>query len=153
MWFCSVENCKLARSVQHNSSQLANFTCMHVDQVKSNYPQVLPVAVLSPNLDKFVASESVKDSIKELIKDATSCTIELTYSNAGLRHNVLYGPITASNPLGYCHVRKNTDPYPLVQIYKFRGGRNPSDLCSGDPYSQGTLTPRAPLGTIIPWGF
>ena len=21
----------------------------------------------------------------------------------------VYGPITASNPLGYCHVRKNTD--------------------------------------------
>ena len=76
LWFCSVENCKLARSVQHNSSQLANFTCTHVDQVKSNYQQVLPVAVLSPNLDKFVASESLKDSIKELIKNATSCAIE-----------------------------------------------------------------------------
>ena len=47
LWFCSVENCKLARSVQHNSSRLANFTCTHVDQVKSNYQQVSPVAVLS----------------------------------------------------------------------------------------------------------
>ena len=35
------------------------------------------------------------------------------------------------------------DPYPLVQIEKFRGGRNPSDLCSGDPYPQ--ATPRGPF--------
>ena len=76
LWFCSVENCQLARSAQHNSTRLNNFTCTQVDQVKSNYQQVSPVAVLSPNLDKFVASESLKDSIKKLTKNATSCAIE-----------------------------------------------------------------------------
>ena len=57
------------------------------------------------------------------------------------------------------------DPYPLVQICKFRGGRNPSDLCSGDPYPQSTPgdpypqgTPGDPYpqgtpGTIFPRGF
>ena len=39
------------------------------------------------------------------------------------------------------------DPYLLVQIYKFRGGRNPSDLCSGDPYPQGTPGNPYPQGT------
>ena len=99
LWFCSVEK----------SSQLANFTCTHVDQVKSNYQQVLPVAVLSPNLDKFVASESLKDSIKELIKNATSCAIEHIAMQVSDTMYCVYGPITASNPLGYCNVRKNTD--------------------------------------------
>ena len=107
LWFCSVENCKLARSVQHNSSQLANFTCTHVDQVKSNYQQVLPMAVLSPNLDKFVASESLKDSIKELIKNATSCAIEHIAMQVSDTMYCVYRPITASNPLGYCHCEKN----------------------------------------------
>ena len=92
-WFCNVENCKLARSVQHNSSQLANFTCTHVDQVKSNYQQVLPVAVLSPNLDKFVVS-----SIKELIKNATSCAIEHIAMQVSDTMYCVYGPITANNP-------------------------------------------------------
>ena len=39
------------------------------------------------------------------------------------------------------------DPYPLVQIYKFRRGRNPSDLCSGGPYK---LSPGQPWGPLPP---
>jgi hypothetical protein len=30
LWFCTVEGCKTTRSVKHNSSQLADFTCPHI---------------------------------------------------------------------------------------------------------------------------
>ncbi len=107
LWFCSTEACKIARSVKHNSAQLANFTCPHIKEVKSNFHQSSPVAVFKPDLDKFVASESIKNSIKELMDNATS--VEHVAIQVSDTVFCVYGPVTASNPLGYCHVRKSTE--------------------------------------------
>ena len=108
LWFCSVENCKIARSVKLNSSQLANFSCPHIDEVvKSNCQLSLPVAYLRPNLESFVASESLKTCIKEVINGAQSVQhVAMQVSDTMF---CVYGPATASNPLGFCHVRKCSD--------------------------------------------
>lgn len=107
LWFCTVEGCKTTRSVKHNSSQLADFTCPHIDEVKSNCQQSSPVAVFKPDLERFVASESVKKSIKEIMNDGTSMEhLAMQVSDTVF---CVYGPVTASNPLGFCHVRKSTE--------------------------------------------
>jgi hypothetical protein len=65
MWFCSVERCNIARSVSHQSSRLADFSCRHIDEAKGcKSPSV---AILKPNLDNFVCSESLKSSMQTVL--------------------------------------------------------------------------------------
>ena len=105
LWFCSAENCKLVRSDKLNSSQLANFSCPHIDEVvKTNCQLSLPVAYLKPDLERFVASESLKTCIKEVINGAQSVQhVAIQVSDSMF---CVYGQATASNPLGFCHVRR-----------------------------------------------
>ena len=105
LWFCSAENYKLARSVKLNSSQLADFSCPHIDEVvKTNCQLSLAVAYLKPDLERFVASEFLKSCIKEVINGEQSVQhVALQISETMF---CIYGPATASNPLGFCHVRR-----------------------------------------------
>ncbi|XP_028415288.1 HMG domain-containing protein 3-like [Dendronephthya gigantea] len=105
MWFCSVEACKIVRSVSHQSSRLANFSCRHVDEAK-DCTKTPPVAILKPDLDKFVGSESLKSSLQSILNSAAcmqNCVIQVSD-----RMFCVLGQTSASNPLGYCHVRKGT---------------------------------------------
>ena len=102
-WLCGIEKCKIARSVLHNSSRLEEFSCQHIDKVKTSGISA-SVAVLKPNLDDFVCSESLRNSMKEVIDTATS-TKNVVTQVSDLMFCVV-GPTTASNPLGFCHVHK-----------------------------------------------
>ena len=106
--FCSIENCKIARSVKLNSSQLANFTCPHINEVvKINCLLSLPLAYLKPNLDRFVAGESLKTRIKEVIDgNCIAQSVQHVAMQVSDTMFCVFGPATASNPLGFCHVRK-----------------------------------------------
>ena len=56
MWFCSVEGCKIARSVSRQSSRLADFSCRHIDEAKGcKSPSV---AILKPNLENISKQSS-----------------------------------------------------------------------------------------------
>ena len=105
MWFCSVEGCKIARSVSRQSSRLADFSCRHIDEAKGcKSPSV---AILKPNLDKFVCSESLKSSMQTVLS-AGACMQNFVIQVSDKMFCVL-GQTSASNPLGYCHVRKGTN--------------------------------------------
>ena len=65
MWFCIHENCKIARSVKHNSSRLTDFTCVHIDEVKLGN-KCTPLSLLKPELDKFVCSVALRNSIRDI---------------------------------------------------------------------------------------
>jgi hypothetical protein len=105
MWFCSVERCNIARSVSHQSSRLADFSCRHIDEAKGcKSPSV---AILKPNLDNFVCSESLKSSMQTVLS-AGACMQNFVIQVSDKMFCVL-GQTSASNPLGYCHVRKGTN--------------------------------------------
>ena len=104
MWFCSHENCKIARSVKHNSSRLTDFSCVHIDEVKLGN-KCTPLSLLKPELDKFVCSVALRNSIRDIL-NAAELTQNIAVQVSDMMFCVL-GPISASNPLGYCHVRKN----------------------------------------------
>jgi ribosomal protein L37AE/L43A len=106
LWFCSLEECKIARSVQHNSSRLAEFSCRHVDEVKF-CDKSPPVAILKPDLDNFVCSETLRNSIQDVLNVAGSMPMASPAVQVSDAMFCAFGPITASNPLGYCHVRKS----------------------------------------------
>ena len=77
----------------------------------------LSVAYFKPDLERFVASESLKKSIKDILNGARSIKHKAMHVLDTML--CVYGPATASNPLGYCHVRKsleysNRDPRHLV---------------------------------------
>jgi hypothetical protein len=65
MWFCGVEGCKIARSVSHQSSSIADFSSQHIDEAKGC--KSLSVAILKPDLDNFVCSESLKSSMQTVL--------------------------------------------------------------------------------------
>lgn len=97
---CGFAVLKIARSVQLNSSQLANFSCPHINEVvKTNCQQSLPVAYLKPDLERFVASESLKTYIKEVINGARS--VEHVAMQVSDTMFCAYGPGTASIPWGF----------------------------------------------------
>lgn len=104
MWFCSVEECKIKRSVQHNSSRLEEFSCKHIVEAK-NTDRTPPVAILTPDLSTFVCSDTIKKELQDVL-DATK--FENTVIQVSDASFSVLGPATASNPLGYCHVRKST---------------------------------------------
>lgn len=71
IWFCSHESCKIARSVNHNSSRLADFSCGHIDEVKVGNKST-PLAIFKPDLHKFVCSEALRNSIRDILNAAES---------------------------------------------------------------------------------
>ncbi len=101
MWFCSNEGCKVARSVQHNSSRLEKFSCRHIAEIK-NSEKCPPVTILEPGLDNFVCSESLRNTIQDVLNPKKRFVVQV--SDAMF---CVFGPVSASNPLGYCHVRKS----------------------------------------------
>lgn len=69
LWFCSVEECKIKRSVQHNSSSLGEFSCKHIVEANAA-DRILPVAILTPDLSTFVCSETIKKGLQDVLDDA-----------------------------------------------------------------------------------
>ena len=105
VWFCSHESCKVARSVNHNSSRLADFSCDHIDEVKVGNKST-PLAIFKPDLPKLVCSEALRSSLQDILNAAES-----TQPTAIQVCDTMFcalGPVSASNPLGYCHLRKST---------------------------------------------
>ena len=104
MWFCSHKGCKVARSVQHNSPHLKKFSCGHIDEIKNFGEVPPPVTILEPDLDNFVCSKSLRNTIQGVL-NAADPKQQFVVQVSDARFCV-FGPVSASNPLSYCHVHK-----------------------------------------------
>ncbi|CAB4033203.1 Hypothetical predicted protein, partial [Paramuricea clavata] len=107
LWFCSLEECKIARSVQHNSSRLAEFSCRHIDEVKF-CDKSPPVAILKPDLDNFVCSETLRNSIQDVLNVAGSMPMASAAVQVSDAMFCAFGPITATI-LHSCFVTNTLD--------------------------------------------
>ena len=134
MWFCSHENCKIARSVKHNSSRLTDFSCVHIDEVKLGN-KCTPLSLLKPELDKFVCSVALRNSIRDIL-NAAELTQNIGVQVSDMMFCVL-GPISASNPLGYCHVRKKC----VEWIHMYRPGPDQRYAGPAAYFQRGALAP------------
>ena len=103
LWLCTREECKISRSVHVNSAMASQYECEHVKQAKAP-ANCDPVAVYQPTLSNYPCSESVKDKLREVVASLPGDTPPVVQVSE--QSFAVFGLPTASNPLGFCHVKK-----------------------------------------------
>ena len=105
VWLCTQADCKLTRAVFVNSSKGEDFTCQHVQKAKDG--AVDPVQTLRPKIDQYPCSDEVAQQLRAFSADVSrDVVIHVSPSLFAV-----FGPSSASNPLGYCHVKKVNSRY------------------------------------------
>ena len=103
MWLCTHEACKVARSVYVNSDLASQYECDHVKLAK-NTDITGSLATYSPSFLSYPCSDSVRANLNEvvsLLPHATPAVIQVSDQVFAV-----FGLHTASNPLGFCHVKR-----------------------------------------------
>ena len=109
MWICLQESCKKRRAVVCNSGR-TQFRCEHIDKAIDQLSE--PHGKHEINAEKLMiypCSSSVRNEIRSNLDDlaarfGTPPVIEIPGGVFSV-----YANATASNPLGFCHVKRNND--------------------------------------------
>ena len=104
IWLCTREDCKLSRSVHINTGLVKEYQCEHVKLAK-NFPNASPLGVFTPVLDAYPCSDSIRQELSGIIDSLPSNTPSVVQVSE--QTFAVFGPATASNPLGFCHVKMN----------------------------------------------
>ena len=103
-WLCSLEKCKVARSVHVNSGLVDSFECQHIKEAK-NSSDCSPIATLHPDLVNYSCSDVVRSELSQIVSSLTSAN-SLSVIQVSDRSFAVFGSPSVSNPLGFCHVQK-----------------------------------------------
>jgi len=104
MWLCTREECKISRSVHVNSDMASHYECEHIKQAKNTAS--LPVATYHPSIANYPCSDTVRSKLCEVVSslpDDSPPVVQVSEQSFAV-----FGLPTASNPLGFCHVKKET---------------------------------------------
>ena len=104
IWLCTREDCKLSRSIHVNTGLLKEYQCEHIKLAK-NYSNASPLRVFTPVLDSYPCSDSIRQELLEIMESLPSNMPSVVQVSE--QSFAVFGPATASNPLGFCHVKKN----------------------------------------------
>ena len=104
IWLCTREDCKVSRSIHVNTGLLKEYQCEHIKLAK-NYPNASPLRVFTPVLDAYPCSDSIRLELSGIIESLPSNTPSVVQVSE--QTFAVFGPATASNPLGFCHVKMN----------------------------------------------
>ena len=104
-WMCTWEQCKVLRSVHVNSGLTEQFQCAHVKQVQDS-SNADPLATFNANLPSYPCSDIVRNQLLEIIASLPSNAPPVVQVSE--KSYAVFGLPTASNPLGFCHVKKET---------------------------------------------
>ena len=103
IWLCTREDCKLSRSIHVNTGLLKEYQCEHIKLAK-NYSNASPLRVFTPVLDSYPCSDSIRQELLEIMESLPSNMPSVVQVSE--QSFAVFGPATASNPLGFCHVKK-----------------------------------------------
>ena len=103
-WLCSLEKCKVARSVHVNSGLVDSFECQHIKEAK-NSSDCSPIATLYPDLVNYPCSDVVCSELSQIVSSLPSANSPSVIQVSD-RSFAVFGSPSASNPLGLCHVQK-----------------------------------------------
>ena len=103
-WLCSLEKCKVARSVHVNSGLVDSFECQHIKEAK-NSSDCSPIATLHPDLVNYPCSDVVRSELSQIVSSLPSAN-SLSVIQVSDRSFAVFGSPSVSNPLGFCHVQK-----------------------------------------------
>ena len=97
LWLCTrEERCKISRSV--NSDMASHYECAEA------HANCDPVAVYQPRISSYPCSESVRDKLREVAASLPGDTPPVV--QVFEQPFAVFSLPTASNPLGFCHVKK-----------------------------------------------
>lgn len=104
---CLNQKCKETRAVMVNSNASDLFICEHIKTIESAVNlgnQFLAI----PNVQEYQGDESVKSELLRL--EGLSRDLPLAVQVSPTMFCV-FGPVTANNPAGYCHVKVQEDSF------------------------------------------
>jgi hypothetical protein len=83
---------------------LHDFSCSHIKNTNNSALPVLSYPPKASDTDQYPCTEQVKGQISKCIQEAASRSFNIV---SQLAENIfaVYGPPTASNPIGFCHVK------------------------------------------------
>ena len=102
MWLCTHEACKVARSVYVNSDLASQYECDHVKLAKNTDIAGL-LATYSPSILSYPCSDSVRANLNDVVSSLPPATPAVVQVSDQVF--AVFGLPTASNPLGFCHVK------------------------------------------------
>lgn len=105
---CHHSNCKEKRSVFVYSGCEKEFTCEHIEKVKSASEPLWSTSCRTENVETYVTDDNVKSVILETISEHSNLPHVVCISQDSF---AVYSIPTASNPIGYVHVKKDGDVY------------------------------------------
>ena len=105
-WICLHPDCLKNRAAFVSAERAEMFACKHVNLVKSG-PVSKPLDIWTPtdfDIGNYEAGEIVQREMEKVVKSVNTCSpAVITVCEDRF---VVYGSPTASNTIGYCHVRK-----------------------------------------------
>ena len=104
-WMCTREQCKVLRSVHVNTGLTEHFQCDHVKQLQDS-SNADPLATFNVNLPSYPCSNIVRNQLHEIIASLPSKAPPVVQVSE--KSYAVFGLPTACNPLGFCHVKKET---------------------------------------------
>lgn len=113
LWICLHDKCKQRRASYHASGKLAQFSCDHIE--KASNP-LTPMACYSPqrsNTSEYPCSEKIQGELFSIIDDATKRQYPIVSKVSDSMYSV-YGPPSASNTVGFCHVKQLNEKHMFV---------------------------------------
>lgn len=110
LWICLQESCKQRRAVALNSN-CTQFSCEHINKAVDQLSQPKSQHRISAEqLISYPCSNAVRDTIRENLEDLSvryDCAPVVEVSDTVF---AVYATATASNPLGFCHVKRSSNP-------------------------------------------
>ena len=109
IWTCSQESCKQRRAVVYNSGN-THFRCEHIDKAVDllSQPQALH-RINTDQLMSYTCSTVMRDEICANLGELAVGYGTAPVIQVGDTVFAVYAAASASNPLGFCHVKRNPD--------------------------------------------
>ena len=105
LWICLHQQCIQRRASFHESAQLDQFSCEHIKKTCS-LESALPCQLsnLADSIVQYPCGQKVKSDLQSIIHNAAQNGFPVVVKVSSNVYCV-YGPPTASNTVGYCHVK------------------------------------------------
>jgi hypothetical protein len=103
MWMCLHEVCKEKRATYCASNMLHSFTCQHIQHVEQEIQAPLKISLEDgeDTIEVYCCSGQIKASLTTIVNERSGPMV----TKVSEKCFAVHGPPTASNTLGFCHVR------------------------------------------------
>jgi len=106
LWICLHEKCKQIRATYCSSNMLSEFSCNHIRNTESSSPPEASYPADKSAITSYVCSDSIRKQLSACADQAICNTMVVRLSPHTF---AVYGPPSASNSIGFCHLKAVTN--------------------------------------------